>query len=290
MAAILSRTRDVDTTLRKSLYTHLLNLIPNPRGLTIAQRELIVRNGLGDREESVRVAAGKLVAGWAEAVGGGGKKTKEKDKVAEGEDVEEGAPERPAPMEAEKSTNEKCDLVKFLEIFDLVGSSVAEDALKSIFVMRTDILDAVDMPGKSINLAATHSLLILSASDTYWDDLTPEKAFLARSFAEYCLSKNDEERLAAQMPVVTLLAFKIQAIYNAYLKRNEEHEFLGEGVDPEEDDKYEEFKADCEFVLGELFKLADTLDYADEMGRRTMFRLVRKECSFCPASLADPLG
>jgi condensin complex subunit 3 len=38
--------------------------------LTIAQREEIVRYGLGDREPAVRSAAGSLVGKWADAVEG----------------------------------------------------------------------------------------------------------------------------------------------------------------------------------------------------------------------------
>ena len=37
--------------------------------------------------------------------------------------------------------------------------------------------------------------------------MTPEKAFLARIFVDYCVSQKDDRRLEAALPVVTALAF-----------------------------------------------------------------------------------
>jgi condensin complex subunit 3 len=90
----------------------------HPRALTIAQRELIVRNGLGDREPTVRAAAGKLVGAWVDAVGVGTKKG--------------------AVLE---------DLLAFLGTFDLRESAVVEDALLSVFVTRVDVFDALEFDG-----------------------------------------------------------------------------------------------------------------------------------------------
>ena len=63
---ILARSRDVDATLRKVLYSNILNNknIPDMRVLTIGQREELIKNGLGDREPSVRNAAGGMISGW----------------------------------------------------------------------------------------------------------------------------------------------------------------------------------------------------------------------------------
>lgn len=71
LEAILSRTRDQDTTIRKILYAHVLSALPHPKLLSIAQREEVVKNGLKDREPSVRAAAGRLVGGWVDLLGGG---------------------------------------------------------------------------------------------------------------------------------------------------------------------------------------------------------------------------
>ena len=70
LPAILSRMRDVDATLRKIVYHHVLAELPSPLVLTIAQREQICQIGLGDRDPTVRAAAGKVIGGWVECVGG----------------------------------------------------------------------------------------------------------------------------------------------------------------------------------------------------------------------------
>ena len=50
---------------RKLVYNGVLQpKLANPRQLSIAQCEQIVKDSLSDREPSVRVAAGKMVASW----------------------------------------------------------------------------------------------------------------------------------------------------------------------------------------------------------------------------------
>lgn len=70
LEAILSRTRDQDVGVRKIVYHHVLAGLPSPQVLTIAQREEICQNGLGDREPSVRTSAGRLIGSWVDAVNG----------------------------------------------------------------------------------------------------------------------------------------------------------------------------------------------------------------------------
>ena len=81
---------------------------------------------------------------------------------------------------------------------------------------------------------------------------------------------------------MTALAFRIQLGYNALLEdiqAEEERVERGEvGLD-EARQRREDERMDGEFVIGEMLKLAVDLDYADEIGRRKMFQLVR-ECSF----------
>ncbi|OCF54753.1 condensin complex subunit 3 [Kwoniella mangroviensis CBS 10435] len=105
---ILARTRDIDPILRRTVYAGSLSAtsLPDPRVLSIAQREEIVRNGLGDREGNVRKAAAGMLGGWVDLVEG--------------------------------------DMIEFLSRFDVVSSQVAEDALISVFVTRPEILDIVE--------------------------------------------------------------------------------------------------------------------------------------------------
>jgi condensin complex subunit 3 len=143
LSAVLSRTRDTDALTRKLVYSAVLqSKLGHPRQLTIAQREQIVKDGLGDREPGVRVAAGKMVASWFDMV------LTETDEAADvtwiGDDggIMKG-------------------FVKFLSLFDVVGpgEAVAIDAMLSIFVTRPDISDVFIFPGWSVPL---HYLRIIS--------------------------------------------------------------------------------------------------------------------------------
>ncbi|KAJ3556048.1 hypothetical protein NM688_g2240 [Phlebia brevispora] len=124
----------------------------------------------------------------------------------------------------------EADILAFLELFDLVANSTAEDALNCVFAKRMDLLDGLQF--------------------------------------------GDEARLENSLPVVTALAFRIQTAYNDLLLelQDEEEELLLRGEIPEE---REESRMEREFVIGELLRLAVNLDYADEIGRRKMFQLVR---------------
>lgn len=72
LAVILARTRDVDPILRRTVYQGSLSAagLPDARVLTIAQREEVVRNGLGDRDPSVRKAAAAMLGGWLDQAEG----------------------------------------------------------------------------------------------------------------------------------------------------------------------------------------------------------------------------
>ena len=63
---ILARTRDIDPLLRRTVYQGSLSgtALPDPRVMSIAQREGVVQNGLGDREATVRKAAGAMLSDW----------------------------------------------------------------------------------------------------------------------------------------------------------------------------------------------------------------------------------
>ncbi|KAF9008698.1 nuclear condensing complex subunit [Cyathus striatus] len=250
---ILSRTRDVDTTIRKVVYLSVLQSNTtqgdppvvgpsHPRVLTIAQREQIVRNGLGDREPTVRSAAGALIGAWVENI-----HLKFEDNLPQ--------------LDEAIATDDKVEknILLLLKLFDLMNSTVATDALLSVFSTKEAMFNEIEF------------------GDHYWKHLTPESAFLARVFVDYCKATNDETRLEAALPVVTALAFHIQESYNSLLDNiqnfKEEQLLLEYG----EEDKVhkEEALLDQEFIICEMLKLAVNLDYADEIGRRKMFQLVR---------------
>lgn len=125
--------RDVDPNVRRAVYAVVLNPdkaivnddmidVTHPRAMKISDREQIVRNGLGDREEAVKVAAAKLISGWVDVVQTG----------------------------IVKNEREEADIIAFLRLFDLVHEgTVAEDALLSVFKTRVDILDSLTFGGRS---------------------------------------------------------------------------------------------------------------------------------------------
>lgn len=123
---ILARTRDTDPILRRTVYHGSLNAtnLPDARMLSIAQREEIIKNGLGDREGNVRKAAAGMLGGWLDQ--------------AEGDLLEVSC--EPYLM--------GLGSWQFLNRFDVMTSEVAEEALLSVFVTRPDVLELVDLDGK----------------------------------------------------------------------------------------------------------------------------------------------
>jgi condensin complex subunit 3 len=112
--------------------------------------------------------------------------------------------------------------------------------------------------------------------DEFWTELTPEKAFFVRVFVDRCISANDDQRFESILPTVTALAFRIQTVYNGLLEDIQAEEmdaFLG---DVDDQENREEARLEKEFIIAEMCKLAVNLDYADEIGRRKMFQLVRE--------------
>lgn len=94
--------------------------------------------------------------------------------------------------------------------------------------------------------------------DSYWDNLSAESAFLARSFFQFCSQTDNTSQLEDKMPEVTRLAFYIQKYTNAYF----------ENVD-------EDAKQELEFIVEQLLQIALVMDFGDEIGRRKMFGLLR---------------
>ncbi|KAL4072446.1 nuclear condensing complex subunit [Scleroderma yunnanense] len=242
LPAILARTRDTDTIMRKLVYSQVLENncltvdqtsmgVVHPRVLSIAQRELIIRNGLGDREPAVRAAAGSLLGTWVD--------------VAQG------------MTKAEDNKGVQDDVIALLKLFDLHESTIAEDALLSIFATRMDIFEHLEF------------------KEDYWREPTPERTFLARVFVEHCIAIKDDTKLDTCLPVVTHLAFQIQNAYNAYLDDIDAAAAREVELSEEQLAQEEDARLDQEFIIGELLRLAVSLDYADEIGRRKMFQLVR---------------
>lgn len=148
IVSVLQRTRDVDTITRKIMYTVVLPKLGHPRQLSLVQREQVIKDGLGDREPGVRVAAGKLLAKWFETVQGDATGDESPDAWV-GDDA--------GLMKA---------FIQFLALFDVVGSgeAIAVDAVTCIFVTRPEIPDAFIFPGEYSPLLFVVEELTMSQS------------------------------------------------------------------------------------------------------------------------------
>ena len=239
--------------------------------MSITQREVIIRNGLGDREITVRNAAASLLGRWVEA-------------VTETVPKEEGGEKSKPKVHS--------GLVALLKMLDLSDRVVPVDALLSLFATKPDIFDNMEFDGKpcSFLVHAGIDRSILARIDEYWAALTPETAFLARVFVEHCRDSKDpkdQARLEAALPVVTFMAFRVQEAYNGLMEsvHSVEEEKLMRDFDEQEQTKVDEERHEKEFIIGEMLKLAVNLDYSDEIGRRKMFQLVRGSFSSFPSLL-----
>ncbi|KAF8929155.1 hypothetical protein BGZ47_001240 [Haplosporangium gracile] len=132
------------------------------------------------------------------------------------------------------------NLLEFLERLDVMGSSVAEDVLNAFFDYRGDIIDA------------------LAFNDIFWVNLTVESSFLVRVFTEFCRRKDDDAQFDKVVPEVVRHAFYIQKYSNIMQQAEEED------------------RPEAEFIVTQLLMIARLLDYADEIGRRKMFGLLRE--------------
>jgi condensin complex subunit 3 len=250
---LLERARDQDPATRRALYSRLLPALGDFRHLSLSMREKLLRWGLRDRDENVRKAAGKLFRErWIEDCAG----TAEAEEPAEGGEATEGA-------NSEAKGPSFDGLLELLERIDVVNSGVengvALEAMKGFWEGRPDYRDAVTF------------------DDYFWDTLSAESVFMARSFNDFCRNEENgkfDALIEEKMPEVTKLAFYLQryiAVLVEALKRVAAQE-------PTEDEE-EEDTVEQEFIVEQLLHIAQTLDYSDEVGRRKMFALLRQSLS-----------
>lgn len=244
--SLLTRARDFDPVTRKLLYTTVLPRLEHPKQLALAQREFIIRQGLGDREEPVRAAAARLLGTWLDACEG--------------------------------------DIVNYLKLFDVLDRELAVDALKSVLVTRPDIINKAEFNGKIIvpeRASNSHLIPCRHLLESFWNDIQPESSLFARVIVEHCVDTKDEARLDNVLPVVTAIAFQIQSQQNILfeaLQQAEDERAINVGDDDSDDglESSEQRIVDTTFIVEELLAIAAHLDYTDEIGRRKMYSIVRE--------------
>ena len=236
---LLERARDLDAATRRALYSRLLPALGDFRHLSLSMREKLLRWGLRDRDEVVRKATARLFRErWIEDCAG----------------IRDAEGNRPAELPPPDINA----LLELLERIDVVNSGVesgiALEAMKEFWDGRPDYREAV------------------SFEDPYWDDLTAESVFLARSLNDFCRQQDDsryESIIEEKMPEVTKLGFFLQRYINNLIEKLRQSAAAGE-------EQAELDTVEQEFVVEQLLYIAQTLDYSDEVGRRKMFSLLRE--------------
>lgn len=219
----------------------------HPNNLTEAQREMVIRNGLGDRESSVKAAASTLISDWVDAI----------DLMVEEGDVKE-------QDRVQQTWDAKVLLL--LSLLDLGAGTGAMDALFSLFTSKPEMFNKITFQGTFYLILGFQGSLMCQVDD-YWRSLTPEKAFFARVFVEHCKNKKDDTSLDRALPDVVTVAFLIQETFNA---------LLDDEVDLNEDRDGNDRRQNPNEIItvSELLRLAVHLDYSDEIGRRKTLALI----------------
>lgn len=240
---LLERARDQDALTRRAVYSRLLPALGDFRHLSLSMREKLLRWGLRDRDENVRKAAARLFRErWIEDCAG------------------VPPPEDGAQAEAAPPTLE--GLLELLERIDIVNSGVesgvALEAMKGFWEGRPDYREEIMF------------------DDQFWETLSAESVFLARSYNDFCRDEGDgkyEHLVEEKLPEVTKLAFYLERYNQALI------DTIRRITNSEVEDEDEEDTVEQEFIVEQLLHVALTLDYSDEVGRRKMFALLRQTLS-----------
>ncbi|KAF4487895.1 condensin complex subunit 3 [Fusarium agapanthi] len=242
LSVLLERARDQDAATRRAVYSRLLPALGDFRHLSVKMREKLLRWGIRDRDENVRKAASRLFRErWIEDCAGAPSQ-------------EDGVPVEPAPPNFD-------GLLELLERIDVINTGVengvALEAMKGFWEGRPDYRETVEF------------------NDNFWETLSAESVFMARSFNDFCRLEGDGKYLnllEEKLPEVTKLAFFLERylhVLTTAVKR----------VAEADDEDEEEDTVEQEFIVEQLLQIALTLDYSDEVGRRKMFTLLRQAIS-----------
>ncbi|KAG7133609.1 Condensin complex subunit 3 like protein [Verticillium longisporum] len=227
----------------RAVYSRLLPALGDFRHLSLSMREKLLRWGLRDRDENVRKSAGRLFRErWIEDCAGI-------------EPTEEGQQAEPAPPNFD-------GLQELLERIDVVNSGaengVALEAMTGFWEGRPDYREAVVF------------------DDQFWQTLSGESVFMARSFNDFCRSEDNkkyESLLEEKLPEVTKVAFYLERYIGVLVDAIKRTQQAAADEDEEED------TVEQEFIVEQMLHIAITLDYSDEVGRRKMFALLRQSLS-----------
>lgn len=238
---LFERARDKDDTVRRAVFEKVMPSLSDFRHLSVAMREKTLRWGLRDTDEKTRQAAARLICEhWIE------------DCVRS---QEQNADETLSAntLAAPNFTA----LKELLERIDVINTGteggIAHEAMKQFWNGRPDYLAAVEF------------------DEQFWKDMTPESAFMVRTFSDFCKQVPVHEATHEEkMPEVSQIGYYLQQHLNCLLQtiKPADSEVL--------DEEHEERVAEEDFIVEQLLHIAQNLDYTDEVGKRRMFALLRE--------------
>nr|POE87573.1 condensin complex subunit 3 [Quercus suber] len=252
---LLERARDADGSTRRALYAKLLPALGDFRHLSLTHREKLLRWGLRDRDEHVRKATARLFCErWIEDCA-----------ALPADEVNDDKNPMPSTQAAKPSLDA---LLELLERIDIVNSGVeggiAQVAMKEFWRGRPDYVDYVSFP------------------DSFWEDLSPELVFVARTFNDFCRTSGKEEAYDGPRALDVMVEEKLPEVTKFGFLLERELVRLTKVIDTAaEVETDEEESVQREFVVEQMLHMALTFDYSDEVGRRKMSTLMR-------TALAEP--
>ncbi|KAL1297786.1 hypothetical protein AAFC00_006322 [Neodothiora populina] len=259
---LLERARDLDAATRRALYSRLLPALGDFRHLSLTHREKLLRWGLRDRDETVRKATARLFRErWIEDCAA----LPAAASSPTPNDESDGNSKKPGVVQAAAPSLDA--LLELLERIDVTNSGatggVALDAMRDFWQGRPDYRDYV-----------------IFDTEAFWNELTPESVFVARTFNDYCRTKGSEEDgrlldiLEVKMPEVTRFGVLLEIQINGLIGCV--RQAASGGPDGDGDEEADEDCVQREFVVEQMLHMALTFDYSDEVGRRKMFSLMRE--------------
>ena len=255
---LLERARDADGATRRALYARLLPALGDFRHLSLTHREKLLRWGLRDRDENVRKATARLFRErWIEDCA-----ALPAEQIAEMQEEGEQQTQKPANQAADPSLDALLELLERVDVVNSGGEGgIALLAMKEFWNGRPDYVDYVSFP------------------DTFWEDLSPELAFVARTFNDFCRSTDHGEGYTGQRALDAMVEEKLPEVTKFGFLLERELTRLIEvvhGAALGEDADAEEEGVQKEFVVEQMLHMALIFDYSDEVGRRKMFVLMRE--------------
>ncbi|KAK3100834.1 chromosome condensation complex Condensin, subunit G, partial [Teratosphaeriaceae sp. CCFEE 6253] len=143
------------------------------RHLSLTHREKLLRWGLRDRDEAVRKATARLFRErWIEDCAA----LPAEQALEQEEEGAEAGQKKPSTHAAAPSLDALLELIERIDVINSGGETgIAQRAMREFWQGRPDYVDYVSFP------------------DTFWEELTPELAFVARTFNDYCRSSGKED-------------------------------------------------------------------------------------------------